>query len=29
VRDILMMLFALGNVIVALLGLWLFSRKNG
>jgi uncharacterized iron-regulated membrane protein len=27
-RDILMMLFALGNVIVALLGLWLFSRRS-
>ncbi|HYD34373.1 MAG TPA: PepSY domain-containing protein, partial [Methylophilaceae bacterium] len=29
VRDVLMMLFALGNVVVALLGLWLFARKGG
>jgi hypothetical protein len=29
VRDILMMLFALGNVLVALLGVWLFVRKGG
>lgn len=29
VRDILMMLFALGNVLVALLGVWLFARKGG
>ena len=29
IRDVLMMLFALGNVSVALLGLWLFTRKEG
>lgn len=29
IRDVLMMLFALGNVLVALLGLWLFARKQG
>lgn len=29
VRDVLMMLFALGNVIVALLGIWLFARRGG
>lgn len=29
VRDVLMMLFALGNVIVAMLGVWLFARKGG
>jgi hypothetical protein len=26
-RDILMVLFALGNVIIALLGAWLFALK--
>lgn len=29
IRDVLMMLFALGNVLVASLGLWLFARKGG
>lgn len=29
VRDVLMMLFALGNVIVAMLGVWLFARRGG
>lgn len=29
IRDVLMMLFALGNVLVALLGLWLFARRGG
>lgn len=28
-RDLLVMLFALGNVVVALLGVWLFSRRAG
>ena len=28
IRDVLMMLFALGNVLVALLGLWLFARRG-
>ena len=27
VRDVLMMLFALGNILVALLGIWLFARR--
>jgi hypothetical protein len=29
IRDVLMMLFALGNIIVALMGAWLFARRGG